>query len=196
MAHMGRRVVPVLGALIAVAVTVVLLASASTPASSAPARQCASGHPGGNAAGFNTLLPAGNSSEGEYVEKVPTARGGCPSVAFTSATRAGVIPQSTERALLTRGRVGIATEALARATGPGGSMLNVPGLPGAVSNRNAGVATSDTGSRGTSPPLVAVVGALDGSSGGDGLGVLLPVILILCVLGTGATFLLRRRLGD
>ena len=193
---MGRRVIPVLGGLIAVAITVALLASASTPAHSTPASGCASAHPGGNTPGFNTLLPAGNASGGEYVENVPTARGRCPSEAFTSATLAGVIPPSTERTLLNAGRVGIATEALARATGPGGSTLNVPGLPGAVSNRKAGAATSSTNSGGASSPLVAVADALGGSSGGAGLGTLLPVVLVLCVIGIGGAVLLRRHRVD
>lgn len=187
---MGKGVVAVLGGLIAVAITVALLASASTPASNS--NKCASAHAGGHAASFNKLVPPGNSSVSQYVENVPTARGRCPSVALASSASAAMIPESTTCTLLIRGRAGIATDALARATGPAGSSLNVPGLPGAVTNRKA-AATSGAGSGGTSSPLGAIADALDGSSGSDGLGVLLPVILILCVFGMGGSFLLRRR---
>jgi hypothetical protein len=191
---MGKGVLAALVGLIAVAITVGLLASASTPASRSS--KCASAHPGGHAGRFNKLVPPGNSSVSVYVENVPTARGRCPSAALASATRAGLIPQSTGRALLARGHAGIATEALARATGPAGSTLNVPGLPGAVSNRKAGASTNSTGSGGTSSPLGAIADAMDGSSGGESLGVLLPVILSLCLFGIGGTFLLRRRRGN
>jgi hypothetical protein len=188
---MGKGVFAALAGLITVAITVVLLAGASTPASKSS--KCASAHSGGRARRFNKLVPPGNSSASEYVENVPTARGRCPSVALASAGRGGTIPRSTGHALLTQGSAGIATEALARATGPAGSKLNVPGLPGAVTNHKAGGATSSTSSGGTSSPLQAIADAVDGSTGGGGLGALLPIILILCVLGMGGTVLLRRR---
>lgn len=189
-AHMGKGVFAALAGLITVAITVVLLAGASTPA--IKSSKCSSAHSGGRAGRFNKLVPPGNSSASEYVENVPTARGGCPSVALASAASASIIPESTTCTLLTRGRAGIATDALARATGPAGSSLNVPGLSGAVTNRKA-AATSSAGSGGASSPLGAIADALDGSAGGGGLGVLVPVILILCVFGMGGTFLLRRR---
>lgn len=184
---MRKGIFAALAGLIAVGITVVLLANASTSAN-----RC--GPVGSHGATVNTLIPPGNSSVSEYVENVPTARGGCPDLGLISATRAGMIPRSTQHALLAGGRVGAATEALARATGPAGSVLNVPGLPGAISNRRAGAGTTGaTGSGGGSSPLVAIADGLGGSSGGGGLGALFPIVLIVCVLGIGAAFLIRLR---
>ncbi len=187
LAAMGKGVFAAVMGLLVVGITVALLAAGSAPTS-----KCAPSHTR-KGTRINTLVPPGNSSVSEYVENVPTARGGCPSVALRSATRAGMISRATKRSLLARGRPGVATEALARATGPTGSMLNVPGLPRAVSNRAASLRAAGAAGPAGSSPLGAIVDALGGSSGGGGLGALLPLVLVICVLAIGGTFFFRLR---
>lgn len=188
---MGKGVFAALAGLIAAGITVALLASAP-----APSPTCASGH-ALRGPRINTLIPPGNSSVSEYVESVPTARGGCPSAALRFVTDARAIPRSTERALLALGPDGGATVALARRTGPAGSAGSVTGLPVVTGNRKASRRAVNAAAGGGSSSLGAVADAFGGSSGGGGLGLLLPIVLIVCLLGTvGMVFLRHRRRGE
>lgn len=179
---MGKGVFAALTGVVVAAITVVLLATASAPAS-----KCGSAH-ARKGVKINTLVPPGNSSASEYVENVPTARGGCPSLALRGGTGAGALRRSTRRALLAHGPDGVATATLVRDTS---GASNVTGLPSAGSNGL--VRTRATGASGGGSSLPgAVADVLGGSSGGGGLGALLPIVLLACLLGTVAIVFVRR----
>lgn len=189
-----------------VAVTVALLSASSAPRATGTSRcSRASATTGRRGSAVRTLIPPGNSSVSQYVENVPTAHGGCPSSAIgTGLTlrpgRSRTISPSAQDALLAAGPDGAATEALARATAPGGTGNGVAGLPVAGSSATAsqtGTRTRNRSSGATvgSSPLQTLGGALGGSSGGGGLGALFPIVLVLCVLGTAFVLLHRRRMG-
>lgn len=131
--------------------------------------------------------PPGNSGVSQYIEDVPTASGGKPSSSVVippsggSGGSGGVgsssIPASVSQKLDRDGRNGRQADALAKATsGASGSGHARPAVRAA-----------------TAPPSRQVLSALDGSTGGGGLGVLLPVILIGSLVVVSAAGLLRRR---
>jgi hypothetical protein len=175
-------------ALVAVVGLTVALLAVQTPSAS----RCASGRTA-RGTRVTTLIPPGNSSVSQYVETVPTARGGCPSGAIQLSAGGASIPRFTERSLLASGTDGAATAALARETSPVGSALNAPGLPVASGNHEVNGRGPMGGSSGGTSPLGAEADALGGSSGGSGLGALFPILLIMCLLGAGGAFFLRRR---
>lgn len=182
---MGKGVFAALAGLVAAGITVALLAAASPPS-----RSCAPSHPK-RGVKIDTLIPPGNSSVSEYVENVPTARGGCPSVGLGAATGARLLRPSTKRALRAQGPDGAATVTLVRATN---GASGIPGLPAAGGNsaprrRNS----SATASGATTSPLGALADAIGGSSGGQGLGALFPIVLIVCLLGAGMLVFVRQR---
>jgi hypothetical protein len=131
-----------------------------------------------------TIAPPGNSGVSQYQEDVPTAKGNRPSNTIVPGgggtngpgSSGGAVSPSTLRALDKQGSAGRKAAALAEATAPS----NAP-KPSASSQ--------DQGSS----PVSSVVKALTGSSSSSGLGPLLPIILIACLLGAAALALLRRR---
>jgi len=168
------------------------------------------GEPAIAVAHLRTIAPPGNSGVSQYVEDIPTARGPRPtstinpggggsgassspgasgrgsasptgrgSAGGVGRTSTGV-PASTLRALARHGASGRRAAALAVATAP------------AVARHARGKAKREAGD-GTSPLLALVKTATGGSSGGAGLGVLLPVIFALVAAGGVALGLMRRR---
>jgi hypothetical protein len=135
-----------------------------------------------------TIAPPGNSGVSQYREDVPTAKGNRPSSAFTpggggSNGSGGSVSPSTLRALNKQGSAGRKAAALAQATAP------TSGTPAGPKTVKANAGSQDFGAS----PVTSVVKALTGSSNGGGLGALLPIILIACLLGVTALALLRRR---
>jgi hypothetical protein len=130
--------------------------------------------------------PPGNSGVSQYIEDVPTASGGKPSSSVVippggSGGNGGAgsssVPSSVSQKLDRDGSSGKQADALAKATG---------GASGSGHARPAVRAAA-------APPSRQVLAALDGSTGGGGLGVLLPVILIGSLAVVSAAGLLRRR---
>ena len=186
-------------ALRTVAVAVLL---AVLPAASARAR-------------VHTIAPPGNSGVNQYVESVPTAKGSQPTSTIHpqgggggsgrgpgaagsggTSSGAGVIPASTARALSRLGTTGAAAAAFALATAPRRVGHRARPVAG-TTNQAAGRTASSGGSAATSggsAPTSSVVKALTGSASGDtGLGVLLPVILVVSALAAAAMSIARRR---
>jgi hypothetical protein len=202
---MRRGALAALGLISVVGVTVALLAASSEPRGTGASRCSRAGATtASRGSAVRTLIPPGNSSVSQYVENVPTAHGGCPISAIDTGLtmrsgRSGAISPATQAALLAAGPDGAATVALARATAPRGRGSGVSGLPVAGPSETA----SQTGTRarnrssGTtagSSPLQALGEAVGGASGGGGVGVLFPIVLALCLLGTAFVVLHRRRM--
>lgn len=161
------------------------------------------------AAKHGHLAPPGNSGIGQYVEVIPTASGSRPTTtlhgqggARGSGTHSGTLsplPEwamggsagvsgATAQALSAEGPAGVAATNLARATDPAGATARHPGT------RGLGGAAAPARSVGGSPPAVgSVLGTLTGSSSSGGVGLLLPVLLIITLVGAGALALTRRR---
>ena len=121
-----------------------------------------------------TLAPPGNSGIDEYLETIPKAGGNQPPRRPGDGTgRAGLPP--AQRGRLDRlGRDGRALAGLVESTGPRTVRRRLPEATG-------------------SSPLDKAIDALGGSDDGDGLGMLLPAILLAALLGTVALVLKRRR---
>jgi hypothetical protein len=170
-----------------------------------PAAAAAKGH-------SQTIAPPGVSGVQQYVETVPTAHGGQPTSSVhggagpghpgggggitggggsgtSSGGSSGAVPSSTQRALAAQGADGRAAAALAAATAPsnphrGAGTASGRGLSSSVSSVSRATSTS---------PVSAIFKALTGSSSSGGLGALLPIILIACLLGFSALAIVRRR---
>ena len=174
--------------------TLSLLAAVALLAVSTPALAGAHGR---------TVAPPGNSAVNQYVESVPTANGSRPTDTIhpkstgavvgsggsggSGGANGSAIPTSTAHALVRQGSDGIAAEALASATAP----TTERPTAGRGTPRAAGSVRLSDGQSGS--PLSGVFAAFTGSAAQGGLGALLPVILILVALGSGALALWRRR---
>lgn len=140
------------------------------------------------------LAPPGNSAIGQYVEVIPTASGPTPVSALQggggSGGRggAGALPRSAAKALAARGAAGKAVAKLVRATAPstGPSARRHSAAASARPAVRAGSARSAPSAAGS------VLKALTGSSPSGGLGLLLPVLLALALVGGGLLALRRR----
>jgi len=156
----------------------------------------------------HTIAPPGNSGVSQYLETVPTAGGGQPT--DTVHPRAGgvgvdgsggpgspggnggsravaTVAPSTQRALAEKGPDGVAAAALAQATAPRGASSHAFADGAAASSAPA--ASTDDGSS----PTASVFKAFTGSTGGGGVGPLLPIVLIGSVLAAAGLGLTRRR---
>jgi len=146
-----------------------------------------------------TVAPPGYSAVSQYVEDVPTAKGGRPTTTIhpggsgsggsggssAGGGHGGVgVSRRTERALLKLGANGASAAAFAGATAPGGSQPPAEGR-----RRSSGAATTG------SPALASLVNAATGSSSGGGMGAILPVLLLFVALGATALRLRHRRAG-
>lgn len=164
------------------------------------------------------VAPPGNSGVNQYLESVPTARGGRPSNTIqppggpttpsggggaSSGGGGGNVSVSTQHALVRQGRDGRAVIAVTRATAPatgrGDSRLHTRAKKptGAGTSRAPSSyprsSTHPLSSAAVSSPGSSVVNALTGSTASGGLGPILPVIAIAIAIGAGALALLRRR---
>lgn len=153
--------------------------------------------------GTKTLAPPGNSAVNQYVETVPTAKGGCPTSTIPRAGThgSGAISPGTSHALSALGSNGRGAAAFADATGTAktdaakartsrGHRRSSHGqaAPGGSSGGNGGNNSGNGGS-----PASAVIKTLSGSGGGGGLGVLLPIILAALAIGAAGIAVTRRR---
>lgn len=147
-----------------------------------------------------STIPPGNSAITQYLEPIPTATGSKPSTkiqrrkndsgphsgAGTGGSTgggpggggsggSGALTASVSRAFATHGTDGTAAANFARSTAPSA----------------AGTSASTPGA--TSSPASSVFKALTGSTGGGGLGWLLPALLIVVFVGGGVGAFLRHR---
>jgi hypothetical protein len=162
--------------------------------------------PGIAGAKLRPVIPPGNSGANQYEESIPTARGGQPSTGVRPGTdtraRGGsptALAPSTQRALAAQGQDGIQAAAAARATAPAGVRgvaVGRTGKPAAGGTTSIAPAQSSitAGSHGSgSSPVSQVLQALTGSSAQGGLGVTLPVILIITLLAAAILAMIGRR---
>ena len=150
-----------------------------------------------------TAVPQGNSAVSQYLEQVPSAHGGRQVTATPNAGSGnaigpqgpaggagnpaaatgnpapgtGTIPESTRRVLNSLGSVAQADYALAQSTAP---------------HRSSG-SSATVASAGGASPATNLLKALGGSATGGGLGLLLPIALIVILFGAGGIAMLRRR---
>lgn len=128
-----------------------------------------------------TNAPPGNSAIDEYLETVPGATGNAPPRPLEGSDGGGGL-SAAERARL-------------EALGPDGETLanavdaTSPAKPKGSSTSSEPAAPQGDGRS----PLDAVAGTIGGSDGGDGMGIVLPAILIGSLLAAIAFVLLRRR---
>lgn len=155
------------------------------------------------AAKHTPLAPPGNSGIGQYVEIIPTASGSRPTRTIhrqggaRGSAAAGVgqgggpggnsgVSGATAHALSADGPAGTAAANLAQATAP-------PRVTAQHRHVLVRVFPPSAPVSGAPSPVRSVLGALAGSSSSGGLGLLLPVLLILALLGAGALALARHR---
>ena len=126
-----------------------------------------------------TNAPPGNSAIDEYLETVPGATGN--QRPRQPGSKGGAVLSPAERARLEKlGPDGKALADAVDATAP----APVKAKPGT---------TIDTGKVEGRSPIAAVLEAAVGGDGGDGMGFMLPVILLASLLGVIALVVLRRR---
>lgn len=136
---------------------------------------------------IRTIAPPGVSGVSQYLETIPTAKGNRPSLSVVpsggngpgSSSGSSALSASTRRALDRQGSAGRQAAALADATAPAHASHAPNG-----SGISSGAATA---------PAAAVLKAVTGSAAHGGLGPLLPVLLALIVLASGALAIRRRR---
>jgi len=177
-----------------------------------PASAAAKGH-------THTIAPPGDSGVQQYVETIPTARGGQPTSSVhrggsgSGHSRGGgggsgasgggsgggsAISPSTQRALDSQGADGRAAAAVLSATAPTGAGSTTSGQGAGGSATSGGGSTKSGSNAGGSPgngasPASAVFHTLTGSTSSGGLGSLLPIILVGSLLAVTALAVLRRR---
>lgn len=156
--------------------------------------------PAAAGARVRTVAPPGNSAVNQYVESVPTAGGGRPTGTIHAGGSAGSggsgpVAPSTQHALAQQGADGLAASALARATAPaaGARPSNRASSTGSSGASGAGTHSMPRAGGGGSSGVAAVLKTLTGSSSHGGLGLLLPLILIVTAIGSGVFALRRRR---
>jgi hypothetical protein len=142
-----------------------------------------------------TNAPPGNSGIDEYLETVPNPTGDAPAPPADGG--GGVpLPSRAREELEDLGADGKAVAALAEQTG--GPRREVAGERArgdrARGDRAHGVpVVPGSETRGDSPVGAALSAAFGPDDGGGGLGILLPVILVVTLLGVIALAVLRRR---
>lgn len=142
------------------------------------------------------VVPPGNSGANQYVEVLPTAGGGRPSGTIHSGGSgggSGGLSPGTQQALARGGSDGLGAAALAHATAPTGQAARSgSGRHHGASNGSGANTSNSARSTGSVSPITTLVRAMTGSTHG-GIGLLLPVILVVLALGGGALALRRRR---
>jgi hypothetical protein len=144
--------------------------------------------------------PPGNSAINQYLETIPSLGGNSPtssihrsgshSIGGAAGTGSGgqggggssSVPAPTQRSLAARGPAGREARDIA--------VADAPRHPKAHSASSNGAGPDQA----PASPLHSVISALTGSStNGGGLGVWLPVLLVVVLLGGGSFALVRRR---
>ncbi len=163
-----------------------------------------------------TIAPPGNSGVSQYVETIPTAKGGQTTSSVhnqgggsthsrgggggasggggTGSGGGSAISTSTQRTLDSQGADGRAAAAVLSATAPSRPVSTAVSQGGTADAGRAGAGNPGAGqSVAGSSPASAVFKTLTGSAASGGLGPLLPVILIASLVALSAVAILRRR---
>jgi len=134
-----------------------------------------------------TNAPPGNSAIDEYLETVPATTGNAPP--RPPGSDSGALPASERKQLEALGKDGETLAAVVEATSPAParkpSRKPAPAIP-APAGQVEGATASHS-------PLKAALTAAVGPSDGEGMGALLPVILLTSLLGVMAIAALRKR---
>jgi hypothetical protein len=129
------------------------------------------------------LVPPGNSAANQYTETLPGPGGNTPSSEAKGGAPAKVLGSSNAARLEALGPEGRAAARLAAATAPHPVGKGEPG--------GAKAAPVPSGSSG----LGQVLRQLTGTSGSGGMGLLLPLVIVLAVLAAVGFLITRRRTG-
>lgn len=133
------------------------------------------------AAGQQVNAPPGNSAVDEYLETVPSATGNSsPRPPSAGGTSGGALTAAQRAQLEKRGPDG---KALADAIDATASPKASTGSP------QRGTVSAAQGRS----PIAKVLDVVAGRDGGDGMGVLLPAILLASLLGLVTLVVVRRR---
>ncbi len=153
------------------------------------------------------VAPPGNSALTQYLEVVPTAAGPAPPSAHGGSHTS--LSPGQRRELQQSGAAGTMLQAVVAATAWGtfgsgqaragnghprsaGAGAATPSQPGAVSGAPA-AAPSLRLARAAQSPVSALLAAATGSSDGGGIGILLPLLMVVCVVGAVVSVFARRR---
>jgi hypothetical protein len=148
--------------------------------------------------------PPGLSGLDEYLETLPEADGDRPTGSVGrggdgagSGGRRGLSQPERER-LAAQGQGGDALAELVNATAPAGATDGGPSGGDEADGDGGFGPAGDPRAREAGPPspFAATIDALSGDPDGDGLGWLLPAILVLVAVAGVIAFLLRRRLSS
>jgi hypothetical protein len=131
-----------------------------------------------------TNAPPGNSGVDEYLETIPAAGGNKVPKRLGEKPGRSVLTRAQRRHLEGLGPDGRALSEVVDATAP------QKASKGAANDGHQGRPLADSGGR---SPLGQLFEAFGGSDDGDGMGALLPAILVAALLGTLVLVLLRRR---
>jgi hypothetical protein len=142
--------------------------------------------------GSPTYVPPNQSAASQYTEDVPTAGGNAPTSGVGgsgpgSGSGAGSIPAKTLHQLNHSGSAGAAAASLARSLSPATHTTPAKHTPTATP------AASTTPKAHVGAPAAQVIKTLGGSDAGGGIGILLPAILVLSLIGATGLGLLRIR---
>jgi hypothetical protein len=136
-----------------------------------------------------TNAPPGNSAIDEYLETVPAATGNARPRRPGQGGRTGALTASQRQALDQLGPDGRELVAVVDATGS----APAPRAPGGSGGSAAAPATGQVAGAQARSPMRAALAAAVGPSDGEGMGALLPVILLASLLGVMAIAVARRR---
>jgi hypothetical protein len=137
-----------------------------------------------------TNAPPGNSAIDEYLETVPDATGnGRPRPRHEGGGESGVLTAAQRRELDKLGPDGRQLAAVVDATGP----ARARGTPARSGGGAAVPSTGEVAGAQARSPLRAALASAVGPSDGEGMGALLPVVLLAGLLGVTAIAVLRRR---
>jgi hypothetical protein len=141
--------------------------------------------------------PSGNSAISQYLESIPGAGGGSPTNTIQPSNESHSSPSAgggsysahsslSARRLAALGADGAAVSSLVGATAP-------PSRSGIGAPGSAGTGRNPGGTLGVGAPPRGAFSPSTSSAGGGGVGVVLPVLMGLSLIGTIALAILRRR---
>jgi len=143
----------------------------------------------GGSARAATVAPPGNSGVDQYVEVIPSAGGPVPTPKGGSESGGNALSPQTARRLRAQGSDGRALSAIVESTAPAGARGS---RRGRADSDRTGSTPSRSGSQ-ASPAVPTAVSSLSLGSDVDGMGLLLPALLVGSAAVIGAIFLTRRR---